>query len=385
MNKIIAVFITLLTVLSLHAKDLKIIKPRLGSTYDPVRDQMINEKYIEISKKLETISYDQLTKEEQSIIGEAEEGEGCDWYCGGGPKEISASSTLPDQGPNSYAAKNIHDFNHSTAWVEGKNDYGIGEKIHFTFGGKSPRVTSLEIYNGYQKSKSAWMANSRVKTLRLYIDGIAIADLALQDIRTSQIFETGVLWEHRESDHILTLEIRAVYPGTKWPDTCISDIRFDGLDVHCFPVDTRILMSNGTEKNIQDIEIGDEIMSYNAQQQKMEMAVVEQTTEVIHHNLVEITLSDGSQIISTDDHPYLSPEGWIAQDPKKAMQYKLDAVGSLIPGSTIMSFTGNTINFLQVTGIRHLTGHRMTYGIIKTSRNDNYIANGFIVNTEILK
>ena len=36
-----------------------------------------------------------------------------------------ASSTLASHAGHSYDIKNIQDYNHKTAWVEGKPDYGI--------------------------------------------------------------------------------------------------------------------------------------------------------------------------------------------------------------------------------------------------------------------
>ena len=95
--------------------------------------------------------------------------EGCSWYCAGGPSNISASSTLKSQGSNSYDAKNLHDFNLKTAWIEGQSDLGLGEEIVFEFQmAELLKVTHLEIYNGYCKNEKTWNANGRVKTLGLY-------------------------------------------------------------------------------------------------------------------------------------------------------------------------------------------------------------------------
>ena len=58
--------------------------------------------------------------------------------------------------------ENINDYNHKTAWVEGKSDYGIGE--YFIVESIAINI----IYNGYQKSKSSWVNNSESKNLKFF-------------------------------------------------------------------------------------------------------------------------------------------------------------------------------------------------------------------------
>ncbi|MBQ1697267.1 MAG: hypothetical protein II075_05250, partial [Bacteroidales bacterium] len=82
--------------------------------------------------------------------------EGCSWYCGdGGPIKITASSRLASQGANNYNEKNLHDFHANTPWVEGVQGYGIGEWVEYTFKAHNPRITTIIILNGYNKSESA--------------------------------------------------------------------------------------------------------------------------------------------------------------------------------------------------------------------------------------
>jgi hypothetical protein len=39
----------------------------------------------------------------------------CSWYCGGGPKEVTASSYLKSQGEHHYKPENAHDLNYKTS------------------------------------------------------------------------------------------------------------------------------------------------------------------------------------------------------------------------------------------------------------------------------
>ncbi len=158
---------------------------------------------------------------------------GCSWYCGGGNYKVFASSELDSTKENNYSAISANDLSYKTAWVEGKSDAGIGEYIEFYFENKSPRITSIIISNGYQKSEDVWKNNNRVKKLKLYINGKEFGILNLADTKTDQEFKLGTFGHNLDgSDLILRFEILEVYKGDKYDDTAITEIYFDGIDVH---------------------------------------------------------------------------------------------------------------------------------------------------------
>jgi len=158
---------------------------------------------------------------------------GCSWYCGGGNYKVISSSELDSTKTNNYSAKSANDLNYKTAWVEGKSDDGIGEFIEYHFENKSPRITSIKISNGYQKSESVWKNNNRVKSLKLYTNGNEFGILKLSDTKTDQEFKLGTFGHNADgSDLVLRFEILEVYKGDKYSDTAITEIYFDGIDVH---------------------------------------------------------------------------------------------------------------------------------------------------------
>lgn len=161
---------------------------------------------------------------------------GCSWYCGGTISAQRASSTLPVQGKIAYGVKNLHDFNHETVWAEGVDGYGIGEYVVFFAPEDCPRITTVNIINGYVKTEALWKANSRVKKLMMYFNDVPYAVLELEDSRSVQWFDIGIIGygpqESKRPSYTLKFEILEVYPGEKFQDTVISDIYFDGVDVH---------------------------------------------------------------------------------------------------------------------------------------------------------
>lgn len=191
----------------------------------------------------------QLTKAEEEYLNTCSEVEadywaavdgGCSWYCGGGPDSISASSYLPSQGEVTYVPKNMHNLDYKSAWVEGVKGYGIGEFVTYHFNARSPRITKVFIANGYVKSQADWENNSRVKTLKVYLNDKPYAIVHLEDCRCESSFEVAPIGNGDEKYNLpantpgwtLKFEIVEVYPGKKYDDTVISEIYFDGIDVH---------------------------------------------------------------------------------------------------------------------------------------------------------
>lgn len=169
-----------------------------------------------------------------------------------------------------YGAHNLCDKDFSTAWVEGVEGNGIGESINIGIGNELKDY--MFFVNGYQKTETLYYMNNRVKTARI--------SLYAGSYTIEGVWQTGINWdvlqfgeekiihfkdtfgiqrfdfpfdqkgvtkfkeqamesykkshekEIEKSDgylpvlYILHLEIMEVYKGSKWDDTCISDIWF---------------------------------------------------------------------------------------------------------------------------------------------------------------
>ena len=155
----------------------------------------------------------------------------CSWYCSGVVSSISATSAL-----NGYEVEKIHDFNHESVWIEGAEGAGVGESITYTFPGDAPRITTVKILNGYVRTAEEWQEYARVKRLKLYLNDKPLAILKLKDSRSLQWFDVGLLGNDPQAkvrpDWSLKFEIMEVYPGKKDNNTAVSELYFDGIDVH---------------------------------------------------------------------------------------------------------------------------------------------------------
>lgn len=254
--KHLLIFIFSCCSLSVFGQALPVMLPTLGKSIEKSTQGEID--FYEMRKKCEKFweqyqadfDFSQLNEAEKKLLDFCETAQfdywdvlspGCSWYCGGGLDTVTASSYLKAEGSNQYLPKNIHDFSYKTPWVEGVPGYGIGESISCHFPPENPRITEIIIVNGYVKSEQAWKDNSRVRKLKMYLNNKPYAMLILEDSRKEQHFKFEPLgYDDRDDNEALLkqpwwtikFEIVEVYPGDKFDDTALSEIYFDGIDVH---------------------------------------------------------------------------------------------------------------------------------------------------------
>lgn len=296
----------------------------------------LNEEDVKIMKEYDSyypVGYNEFAAEESwSIIGS-----GCSWYCGG-RYITSASSSLAAQGKNVYTNESIDDDDVRTAWVEGVKGYGIGEYIEFTFDYDAPRATKVTISNGYNKDATTWRNNSRVKTLNIYENDILLMIVNLADTRDLQTFDLPHPIPNRNEDSDpsqhendnppvhLKMMINEVYEGDKYDDTAISEISFEGLDVHCLIEGTMITMANKKEQAIETMQAGQEVLVWNPVKKKMEKQRVVRVHSARHSasEIISINyrLNQKLKLILTADHPLYSSAGWVSANPAATANYQ---------------------------------------------------------------
>lgn len=151
--------------------------------------------------------------------------------------QLSASSQLKSNNPKiNYLPENVLDGRPETAWVEGKKDSGIGEYIDLYMSPTSRGegdgcllVEKIGIINGYGANSDLFMKNNRVKKIKLsysYYMGEELKEgkdmfFDLKDsIEMQYIVFPKPLYMTQ-----CRLTILDVYKGSKYNDTCISEIK----------------------------------------------------------------------------------------------------------------------------------------------------------------
>ena len=211
------------------------------------------------------------------------------------------------------------------------------------------------------------------------------AILELSDTTASQTFKTVPLQsKNRKKDLILTFEIIDIYKGTKNSVVAVSEINFDGLDVHCFGAGTKITMADNSTKTIEQIKKGDKVKTYNFSTKKLENVYVTKTINSIHSNLFKLVFKD-CEIITTDDHPFWTEKKqWSSLNSQKSNSNyeQMKEVMDLQIGDKVFIPAKNI--FTELISIDKLKTGEQTYTIEMKTR-DNYIANGLLVKAEKAK
>ncbi len=404
MKALIQIFLIVLFT-NLYAQELKIIETKIGQELDFGEEvQKDWEKREILMKDLESgkKEWDNMSKEDRGLFqkyGETFEsmwdvlGGGCSWYCGAGNYSVKTSSELTPSNNYNYKSKNLSDFSYQTSWIEGVEGYGIGETIEFGFAPTHPRMTEVIIVNGYVRTHTAWKNNSRVKKLKMYVNNKPIAIINLQDVYAEQSFKLDKPLGYSDRDDfdklkqkenwIVKFEILEVYKGDKYDDTGITEIYFDGLDVHCLAKGTEITMSDFSVKKVEDVQIGDFILSYNIENGKFEKSKVLELANPYHANLIEISFSNGTKLSCTEDHPFLNAnKDWTSLNPfKTEKDYKIDNVLELKVGTELIAEKG----VLKIIDIVKINSEQETFTIVKLQKNKTFIANGIVTGIEELR
>jgi hypothetical protein len=147
---------------------------------------------------------------------------------------IRASSTHAPSSKATYDFRNLIDNRPDTAWIPATRGPGVGEWIEVKFT-KPIDLRAVGIVNGYSKSKQLWTENGRVSQAGIHVyaekgedwkDNVA---LNLTVFPAPGAGPPSVQWVFDAGDsHMLTrrfrLTITKALPGTRYPDTAISEL-----------------------------------------------------------------------------------------------------------------------------------------------------------------
>ncbi len=135
--------------------------------------------------------------------------------------QATATSALPPDSAGSYGADRLVDGVEDLVWCEGKKKGpGIGETITLRWTDPVP-LKEIAILNGVAYSEETYLKNNRVSRLRVQVGDTPPREVAIDD--RFGVYQTIPLEGLTGSQ--LTLTVLDVVRGTRFDDTCISEIR----------------------------------------------------------------------------------------------------------------------------------------------------------------
>jgi hypothetical protein len=152
----------------------------------------------------------------------------------------------------------------------------------------------------------------------------------------------------------------------------------------CFAEGTQIAIEAG-DKNIEDVEIGDEVWSFNHTSQERELNRVNQVMQKELEETVRYILSDDTSIVATPDHPFYIVElnGYASYKPADTLADSGLEVSQIEIGHTLwhIDSQANPEHIVQNQTITDIqpAETQTVYNLDNVEKNNNFFANGFLV------
>jgi len=153
----------------------------------------------------------------------------------------------------------------------------------------------------------------------------------------------------------------------------------------CFVAGTKIRMQDGTEKNIEEVKVGDQVVTYNTETKLIESGDVESIVTPMHTDLTTLEFDNGITNTNTLDHPYyVVGKGWASHQPALTKRNYGLSVEALEVGDVTLSFDpcSKQVKEVRLLKQQKIVNEVKTYNLSKISNNHNFFANGILVHNK---
>jgi len=150
----------------------------------------------------------------------------------------------------------------------------------------------------------------------------------------------------------------------------------------CFIAGTQILMRNDATKNIEDIDVGDIVKSWNEITNKVEDSKVVKLIQPVHDDMLVIRFSNDVVNENTFDHPYyVKDKGWCSYSPTLTKE-RYDINSELLEVGDICYFNNSDeLEEVEISFIKENWGEVQTY-IFELDNNYTFFANGILTHNK---
>ena len=142
-------------------------------------------------------------------------------------------------------------------------------------------------------------------------------------------------------------------------------------------------MSDGTEKNIEDVRIGDTVMSWDENDNKIKSSIVCRLKQPIHNDMVNIKFGNEIKNVNTFDHPYyVKNKGWSSYRPDLTMnRYKIGEIKQIEVGDICYYNNDGGLEEIKISFIKEELGKVKTY-IVEIENYNTFFANGILTHNK---
>jgi hypothetical protein len=224
---------------------------------------------------------------------------------------------------------------------------------------------------------------------KFYVKGkgwIAAQDIILDDILINKDGNETVVIEKEnivgevEVYHILDVKDNHTYYAE---NLLVHNFKYGGGGGSCFVAGTKVTMGDGSEKNIEDVIEGDEVVSFNESTLQNEVKKVIGLKTPIHNDLVKYEFANQTSIVCTFDHPFYVGDLELASYTPflTNKRYELNKEVKQIKVSD-MVYLSNGVSRTAIKDIIELDEKDTQTYIISVEDNHNFYANQILVHNK---
>ena len=149
----------------------------------------------------------------------------------------------------------------------------------------------------------------------------------------------------------------------------------------CFPAGTKIIMADGTQKNIEDVKIGEMVLSYDEETNKKTLSEVRELEKPVRNHMCKIIFEDKSFLKLTNEHPVLTINGWKSINPFELLKENpYFFADKLHIGDEVISEKSNK----KVVDISCEKGIFQTYNLKEVANQNTFFAEGVVVHNKVI-
>jgi hypothetical protein len=146
----------------------------------------------------------------------------------------------------------------------------------------------------------------------------------------------------------------------------------------CFVQGTKITLGDGTQSNIEDVKVGDEVSTYDFKTNTTTHNKVNNVFSKVVKTIVKYTFDNEETLLCTIDHPiYVEDKGWCSYNSQVSNSlYKLEtSVNKIEIGDNVRALSGTKI----ITDINVVHEDTTVYNLQDIEVNHNFYANQILV------
>ena len=151
--------------------------------------------------------------------------------------------------------------------------------------------------------------------------------------------------------------------------------------VGCFVKGTLVTMADGSYLPIEAVQEGDVVLTYNEETGEQQPGTVTEFKVYTKDSIVKLSLSNGTTIQATAEHPFwIVDKGWCSVDAKAAKEDHGIEVSQLEIGDTLLDENNNKVVLAGIEEKQQVP-YQAVYNLT-VQQNHTYYANGILVHNK---